>query len=205
MSIWEYIIIGMLFSAIGALAPGMINLAVAERTIRKGYRSGVMVTLGAGVIEFLYTFLAIYFIDQLTQNKSIGKFITWTAAAIFLFLGFYYLLRKAKPIKPVITRSSSRDFGLGVGVAAMNMLIIPTWLFIGIWMRGQGYDFLHMGHIVLVSIGSALGACLVFLGYVKLGSYVVSRMETVTQYTNKFIGTVFLVLSVVQCFRALYQ
>ena len=205
MVIWEYLFIGVLFSAIGAVAPGMINLAVAERSIHKGYSSGLMVALGASAVEFLYTFLSIYFIDQLTENKVVGKFITWMAAVIFLLLGLYYILRKVEPIKPVISKSSSTDLFLGVGVAAMNMLIIPTWLFIGIWMRGQGYDFEHMGHIFAVSLGSALGAGFVFVGYVKLGRYVVSKMEKVTAYTNKFVGTVFLILSVVQCLRAMYS
>ncbi len=204
MILIEYLMLGCILGAVMALTPGLINLAVAERTIRRGYRAGVQVTLGAGVMEFIYTFLALYFIDVIIQNRSIGLFLKVGAVFLFFGLSIFYLLRKAEPINQPRSKPTTRDFVMGMGVTAMNLLIVPTWIFLGLWLRSYGLPFEEMKDMVFLSLGSALGACIVFLGYVKLGNYIVNKLEKVTAYTNKFLGIVFLAIATIQTVRLIY-
>lgn len=202
--IW-FFILGFFFTALGALPPGMINLSVAERSIQRGFKSGIMVALGAAVTEFGYTFISIYFIDTIIKSEVIGSMIKWTMVLVFFVLGIYYLFKKVEAAQTKITPSGSRDFGYGIFVAAMNMLIIPTWIVIGIWMRSNGFDFVNISDILLISAGSALGGFLVFAGYVRLGQFIVNRMEKVTRYTNRFLGAIFVGLATIQLFRIFYD
>ncbi|NND09309.1 MAG: LysE family transporter [Saprospiraceae bacterium] len=202
--IW-FFLLGVFFTALGALPPGMINLSVAERSIQRGFNSGIMVALGAAVTEFVYTFVSIYFIDTIIKNEVIGSMIKWTMVFVFFILGTYYLIKKVEAVQTKIAGSGSRDFGYGIVVAAMNMLIIPTWIVIGLWMRGNGFDFVHISEILLISLGSALGGFIVFAGYVRLGRFIVNRMEKVTRYTNRFLGAIFLGLATVQLLRIFYD
>ena len=132
---------GVIFSALGAVPPGLINLAVAVRTITRGYRAGIMVSLGAGVTQLIYTFISVYFIDTIIKNAIITQTINWIAGIIFLILGLYYIVKKVRKIQPVKDTSDSKHFGYGIGIAAMNFLIIPTWIFVAVWLKSNGFDF----------------------------------------------------------------
>ncbi len=164
-----------------------------------------MVALGAAVVEFVYTLVAVYFIDTIVKSALIGSMIKWTMAVVFMGLGFYYLYKKIEPVQKKISKSSSKDFGYGILVAGMNLLIIPTWIFIGLWMRSNGYQFSHISEILTISFGSALGGLMVFAGYVRLGRFIVTRMQTVTRYTNRLLGAIFLCLATVQLLRIFYD
>ncbi|MDH3650320.1 MAG: LysE family transporter [Saprospiraceae bacterium] len=193
------------FSAIGALPVGMINLSVAERTIHRGSRAGLMVALGACVIELCYTYIALYFIDFFVRNEAISQVIKTIAIFIFLVLALYYWSRKVTPSKQSDSKyPNSRNFGLGVGVAAINMLIIPYWIFLGLWLKANGLLFDSVVDISSLAIGSMMGALLVFLLYIRLGRYIVGRMEQVSYYTNKALAILFLSLAIIQLVRVVY-
>ncbi|MCB0689365.1 MAG: LysE family transporter, partial [Saprospiraceae bacterium] len=188
MNLLHLFLFGVVFSALGAIPPGLINLAVAERTLTRGYRAGIMVSLGAGVTQLLYTFIAVYFIDIIIRNAIITQTINWIAGIIFLILGLFYIVKKVKKIQSVKRASDSKYFGYGMAIAAMNFLIIPTWIFVAIWLKGNGYDFTHLREIIFVALGSAAGAIFIFIGYVRMSRYVIRRMSNIIRYTNRFLG-----------------
>ncbi len=200
----QLFLFGISFSALGAMPPGLINLAVAQRTITRGYRAGIMVALGSGVTQLIYTFVAVYFIDIIVRNTIITDTINWFAGVIFTTLAVIYLTKRVGSVEPVRSDSDSRHFGYGIGVAAMNFLIIPTWIFIAVWLKGNGCDFTHLQEIVIVSLGSAAGAVLIFTGYVRMSSYIMQKMSRIIRYTNRFLGVVFLSLAAYQFFRIFY-
>ena len=204
MNLVELFLFGVVFSTLGAVPPGLINLSVAERTMTRGFRPGVMVALGAALTQLLYTFIAVYFIDIIIKNAIITETINWAACFIFLGLGLFYLFKKSSSVKPSKTTSDSKHFGYGIAIAAMNMLIIPTWIFIAIWLKGNGFDFIAIKEILLISLGSGVGAMLVFIGYVRLSGYILKRMSSVVKYTNRFLGIIFISLAAYQIVRLLY-
>lgn len=194
------------FSAVGALPIGMINLSVAERAIKKGMLAGIMVALGAMVIVFIYTFLALYFIDFFLKNEALGNAIKTIAIFIFIALALYYWFRKFKPVgeKKSGRESKSKNFGLGIGIAALNMLILPYWIFLGLWFKSNQIQFDTVSDILFMALGSASGALLVFILYVRLGRFIVGRISKVSYYTNKTLAVLFLFLAVIQVFRIVY-
>lgn len=200
-----FFIIGAGFSALGAIPPGMINLAVAERSITKGLKSGLIVSVGAGLTEFIYTFIAIFFIDNLLKNSIFNGLIQWVMLGVFLGFGIFYLLKKTVVVQNTPKTSNRMNFGFGILIAGMNMLIIPTWLFLGVWMRSNGYDFQNLLDIFMIALGSATGATFVFGGYARMGRFIVGRLDKFTRFTSRFVGFVFLILAAVQMIRIYYQ
>ncbi|NND35217.1 MAG: LysE family transporter, partial [Saprospiraceae bacterium] len=166
---------GVLFSALGATAPGLINLSVAERTLTRGVRPGMMVATGAALTQLIYTFIAVYFIDVIIKNEIITESINWAACVIFLGLGVFYFFKTAATVKPSKSASDRKHFGYGLVIAGMNMLIIPTWIFIAIWLKSNGFDFIAIREIIFISLGSGIGALLVFVGYVRLSRYILDQ------------------------------
>jgi threonine/homoserine/homoserine lactone efflux protein len=204
MNLLILFIIGIVLSAGGALPVGLINLSVAKRTINRGAKSGLMVALGASIIELLYTFIAVYFVDFLVRNEIISQFIQIAAFCIFLCLGIYYMLKKTKEVEQPIRKSKARDFVLGIGISSMNMLIIPYWMFLSFWLKSNGFEFSGFNSILILSLGSTLGAFLVFILYIKLGSLIVNKLHMVTVYSNKFLGILFFGLAIFQVIRYWY-
>jgi flagellar biosynthesis component FlhA len=92
----------------------------------------------------------------------------------------------------------SSDFIKGILLASMNMLIIPFWIFLAIWLKNYDFTFSSASQIWVFSIGSALGALVIFLLYSRLGSFVVTKIQKVSYYTNKTVGLLFLLLAIYQ-------
>lgn len=198
MSLFTYFITALVLSSLGSIPVGIITLTITERTINKGFKSGLMIALGATIMEFVYTFIALYGLDFLNTNVQIGFSIKILATCIFFILGFYYLLKKSKPVKQTTLGFNYFDFFRGVLVGALNMLIIPFWIFLALWLKTQGFKFSDNTQILIFSFGAAIGAFSIFLIYIKLGKYVMTRMQRITMYTNKGVGSLFLILGIYQ-------
>ncbi len=188
-------------SALGSLPVGMITLKVAEKTIYDGYRSGLMLSLGATVIEFLYTVVALIGMDIFLKNLEVNSFFNVLAMTVFFILGFYHLFKKAKPALHSKGEYKTFDFLKGILLASMNMLIFPFWVFLAVWLKGYGFAFSSYEQILVFSIGSALGALVIFLAYSRLGRLVVNKMQSVSFYTAKAVGMLFLLLGIYQLIR----
>jgi threonine/homoserine/homoserine lactone efflux protein len=198
MNLLTYFFIAFVLSALGSMPIGMITLKVAEKTIHDGYRSGVMISLGATVIEFSYTYIALVSMDFFIQNVGVNLYINLIAMMVFFTLGFYHLLRKTKTILDSDGEYKTSDFVKGIVLASMNMLIIPFWIFLAVWLKNYGFEFATTSQILIFSIGSALGALVIFLLYTRLGKLVVSKIQKVSYYTNRTVGLIFLLLAMYQ-------
>jgi hypothetical protein len=84
----------LFLSFLGSLPIGLITLTITQKTIQNGRHSGLMIALGATIMEFVYAFIALLSLDLFTQNTSTRNYIKIFATAIFLALGFYFLWKK---------------------------------------------------------------------------------------------------------------
>jgi threonine/homoserine/homoserine lactone efflux protein len=198
MSLITYFFTAFILSALGSMPIGMITLKVTEKTIHDGYRSGVMVALGATVIEFSYTYIAITSVDFFIQNDDVNLYINLIAMTVFFALGFYHLFKKTKMVLDSKGEYKTFDFVKGIMLASVNMLIIPFWIFLSLWLKSYDFDFSTNYQILIFSIGAALGALAIFLTYSLLGKFVVSKIQKVSLYTNRVVGVLFLMLGIYQ-------
>lgn len=205
MTLFIYFMLAMLISGAGTLPPGLINLAIADRTIKRGFRSGLIMVAGATFTELLYTFLPLFFIDRITRNPHIEYALQIAVTIIFLVLAAVYYYKKSEVILPTTKVSSKRrDFGYGLWMAGMNLLIIPFWVFISIWLGSNGFPIDTWAQIISCSLGSAAGASLVFFLYARLGKFVVNRSDEITRSINQIIAGIFLLLGLFQLGRLLF-
>ena len=156
-----YFFIGLVLSFLGSIPIGLITLTITQKTIEKGRTSGLMIALGATIIEFIYTFIALVSLDFFANNDEIGQYIKMFATVLFLGLGAYYFFKKnTTSLKPTPTYDYF-DFFRGIAVGAMNLLIVPFWIFLGLWLESNGYIFDNYDIITSFSFGSAIGALLI--------------------------------------------
>ena len=70
-----HFLLGFVFSFIGSIPFGMINLTVVDTTIHKGLRAGIVLGLGAAIIEFFQAIIAVLFTHIFIDNPQIAEWI----------------------------------------------------------------------------------------------------------------------------------
>lgn len=198
-----YFSIALILSWLGSLPIGLITLTITQKTIEKGKKAGWMIAFGATIIEFAYTYIALLSLDLFTENTNIGRYIKIFATVAFFGMGIYFLLKKNKTNLSPVKAYDYFDFLRGIIVGMMNMLIIPFWIFLGIWLESNGVP-LHQ-HIdrISFSIGAALGALIAFWMYIWLSTFITKKIKTINQYTNKAVGVLMLGLGLFQLIQLL--
>lgn len=197
-------IITFVISAAGSAPPGLINMMVLERAISRGKKAGVMTAMGTLIPEFVYTFLAAYAYTTINNNVELGQNLKLGGGLVLVVLGSFYFFRR--PEEPKLDYTSSkrdtyRGFRKGFFTASINMLIIPFWAFVAGYLGSHGYALTDMTDLLAFALGSALGALVMFLLYVRLGHFILQRISKVARYSNKFLAVLFFSLGVYQLLR----
>lgn len=198
MNVIIYFVVSLVLSFLGSLPMGLITLTIAQRTIEKGRNAGMLLALGATVMEFVYTYIALISLDFFTNNTHLGDYIKIFATIIFLLLGIYFLFKKSKTNLKPSKRYDYFDFFRGIVIGAMNLLILPFWIFIAIWLESNEMFFEEGSDIFIFSLGSAIGALMAFVGYILLSEYILNKTDLINRYANKAIGVLFLGLGIFQ-------
>ncbi len=204
MSLVLYFIVAFVLSFLGSLPIGLITLTITQKTIEKGKQSGFMIASGATIIEFVYTYIALISLEFFTENTAIGNYIKLFSMIIFFGLGGYFLFKKSAVKIQSASTYDYFDFLRGLIVGMMNMLIIPFWIFLAIWLMSNGMLFDEDSSIISFSLGSAIGAFLAFLLYIWFSGFITKKVKAINQYTNKAIGVLFIGLALFQVFHLLY-
>ena len=208
MIVLQHIILGLSLSFIGSLPIGLINMAVAETAIRKGLKAALWMALGAALVEFVQSMVAIKFTHLISGNVRFGMAFNGVAALVFLLLALYYLFLLRPKAKQADAAGGVNipNFYKGMAVSSLNVLVFPYWIFYGAYLSANGWLLLSNGFLALFCLGTMLGALGALALYARLGVFVVSRTEQVTHYANRVVGLIFLGFGVYQvfCFCELY-
>ncbi len=193
-----YFLVALILSFLGSLPIGLITLTITQKTIEKGMRAGLLIALGASVMEFGYTYLALMSLELFTENLAFESSIKIVAITVFMILAIYYYFKKPSSNLQPSSTYDYFDFFRGVVVGLMNVLILPFWIFLGIWLVSNGMDFNSQPYLLIFSFGATIGAFLAFLGYIWGSKLIEKKVVTLNQYTNKIVSVLFFGLGIFQ-------
>ncbi len=169
-----------------------------QRSVAKGKRAGLMIAAGATIMEFVYTFIALKSLDLFAENIEWDSYIKIISTIVFFVLGAYYFFKQPTEVSKPTSSYDYFDFFRGFMVGFMNLLIVPFWIFIGVWLQSNGMEFIDNTYIVNFSLGSAIGAFLAFLLYIWFSGLIEDRLNQINKYTNKIFGLLFIALGIFQ-------
>lgn len=193
---------GWLCSFFGTIPFGTINVSIAEASIRRGVRAGVAMGIGASIVEFFQSYIALSFFNILSSNPAMEKTIIVTCIPIFLVVGFYYFFKGNTPLPPATTKASHViGFAKGFMLSALNLLAIPYYVFLGGYLYSAKAIQLQPEFIAAFAVGVVAGSFLVFVLYAKLGEYIRQKSEKLSKYGSKVVGLIFIVIAITQAFR----
>ncbi len=196
--------IGLILSFIGSLPFGMINIAVIDITIRKGYKHALMFGAGAAFIEFWQALIATKFSFIFTKYPTITTGIEWVAIFIFFALGFYYLNHKPDSYQPSSRSGLDQNlFWKGVGVSALNVMAYPYWLFYSAWLASE--NWLQSGWIpaIVFSAGIMCGGMLLFTLYSCFGLWLVRKSNHFQKWSTRIFAGMMIALGIIQLIRVI--
>lgn len=193
---------GLLFSFLGALPLGVINLTVVDLSINKSFKSAGILAFSASLIQVLQAYFAILFSEFLFQSPEIQKAIELFVIPLFFILALIYWFRKSIQRNKNAKILKINPFIKGLLLGILNPLGILFWLFYVSYLNSLScFDLSSSSKIFVFNSAIFLGNFLALLFYALLGFYVFKNIEKLRLWMNKIIATVFFILGFYQLLR----
>lgn len=188
----------------GVVPPGLVNIAVAKIALEKDKRNGVFAAIGAGLMIFIYAFIAILAARYILRHTNIQMNMLKTGAIVFALLTVYFLVvalkNKARPPKKV-KESSHRSFAKGFLIAGLNILPIPYFVFISTQLNSGVIDPYSWTFVFLFALSAGAGTFAILYIYIWVFVKIEKHTEVISRYANYFMAVLMFVLFIITLIR----
>lgn len=188
---------GLVVSFLGTLPPGVLNVTVTRITFRQGRMAAFWFVIACGVVEFMYSYLAVL-LTQLVVKEGFIRYISdGLTIVVLLGMEIFYL---RKPISvPVADQRNTSSFGLGVGLSLLNLAAFPFWTIYTTLLVKEGFvNLMNQRGMFIYVTGIALGTLAGLWVFVWLSERVRPILTTYAHRIDQFTGLLLVGLSVLQ-------
>lgn len=196
--------LGFLAAAVGITPPGLINMTAAKVSLKDGRNEAISFAIGATVIVFFQTFLALLFAEFIESTPNVINILQEIGLVIFSLLTVYFFwsARKPKQAKEEIKmRSKTNRFFLGMLLSALNLFPIPYYAFVSITLSTYGYFSFAKSFVFTFVSGVVLGSFLVFYLYILFFKKREGKSSFLMNNGNYIIGSITGVISLITLFK----
>lgn len=198
---------GFLTAIVGIFPPGLINMTAAKISVQDGKTRALLFTLGALIIIFFQTLIALIFARYIDSHQDIVNLLRQIGLGIFSMLTIYFLWIAKKPKKKrkndIKIKSKKSRFFLGMLLSVINFFPVPYYVFVSVTLASfQYFDFDKISIYTFVA-GAVLGSFLVFYSYIAFFKRIQSKTDFIIKNMNAIIGTITGIVSVTTLFYIL--
>jgi threonine/homoserine/homoserine lactone efflux protein len=157
------------FSFLGSIPPGTLNLTMLRLGLEKKMDVAWRFALAAALIEYPYAWLALLFEDWITSSPEVVNHFKLISAIVMLTLGLVTLRSTMKPAP--VTKQPVRESGFrkGLILSILNPLALPFWIGITAYLKMQGWITLSSNvQIHSYLLGISLGALILLMSIAYL-------------------------------------
>jgi threonine/homoserine/homoserine lactone efflux protein len=156
----DFIATVVVVSASGALSPGPLTVATATLGAKRGWRAGLLVTLGHAIVELPLVILIGLGLFVALGNVTISSALALAGGCFLLFFGFLTLkdaLKLKLPSKAEARGLYENPVLVGLVLSALNPFFIVWWFGVGtpliyealsLW-GFQGIALMYVSHVWL--------------------------------------------------------
>lgn len=158
MNVLHTFIIAFVFSFLGSIPPGTLNLTMLRLGLEYKMNVAWRFALAAALIEYPYAWLALLFEDWITSSPAVINNFKLISAIVMITLGGITIRAAFKPVRDVEPARES-GFIKGLVLSILNPLALPFWIGITAYLKSQGWITLS-GSVEVHSylLGISLGA-----------------------------------------------
>lgn len=174
MSLFLAFVFAVLFSFVGVLPPGIVNMTVASYSVKKSLQKARKFIYGAVLIVFIQSISAFYFATFLESHPQVMQNLKLVGSIVFILLTLFFLGKgiqnfiHSKEIKKKVVKSKWNPFLHGIFISGLNVFPIPYYAFVSLYLSAFIEDFFTNLVGLAFVFGTTLGTFTVFMGYAFL-------------------------------------
>lgn len=202
------LVLGFFIAFLAVIPPGLINMTAAKISLQEGKNEAISFALGASVIIFFQTFIAVLFARFINKHQEIVSTLQEIGIFIFSLLSvyFFWIAKKPKKIKTDSrVKGKSNRFFLGMLLSTLNLLPIPFYVFASMTLAASGYFSFDKIPVAEFVIGVMIGSFTVFYIYIVAFKKIENKTEFLMRNINTIIGSVTTFMAVLTLFKLLYK
>jgi threonine/homoserine/homoserine lactone efflux protein len=169
--------VGFVFSFLGSIPPGTLNLCVLQLGLEKKTQIAFRFSLAVAFIEYPYAWIGVEFEHWITAFPSMITNFKLITAVVMLVMGTLTVWSSNAPVKAV-EKFNASGFRRGLILSILNPMAIPFWIGVTAYFKAQGWLALPTKiHLHLYVLGTAFGV----LFLLALFTYLASRFAPYVQ------------------------
>ncbi|WP_396187809.1 LysE family transporter [Flavobacterium sp.] len=204
MSILLAFALAVLFSAIGVLPPGIVNMTVANYSVKKTLKKAKKFINGAILVVFLQSVLAFTFAIYLESHPKIMQNLKVVGSVVFVVLTVFFLgkgvqshIQSKDEVVKGSKKSKLKPFYHGIVISGLNVFPIPYYAFVSLYLSTFIDDFFTNLVGLFFVLGTTLGTFLIFLSYAYLFRKIKSNVTFFIKNINFIIA---FITALIACF-----
>lgn len=203
MALLVNFIIGFIAAFIGVIPPGLLNMSAAKISSEEGRKKALIFSLGVCTTVIIQTYIALIGARFLDRNPEIIAILQKVGLGIFICLTIYFLFiaKDTRRVVPKdVEKAKTNRFLKGMMIAALNLLPLPYWVYIGVTFAGFGWFSFEQPHIFAAVLGSGLGTLAMLVIYIKFFKKKDDKPR-LNANMNVVIGIITAVIAIVTAFK----
>jgi threonine/homoserine/homoserine lactone efflux protein len=174
MSLFLAFAFALFFSIVGVLPPGIVNMTVANYSVKKTLYKARKFINGAVLVVFIQSVLGFYFATFLENHPQVIQNLKLVGSIVFILLTLFFLgkgiqkFTHSKEIKKKATKTKWKPFLHGIFISGLNIFPIPYYAFVSLYLSAFIEDFFTNLVGLAFVLGTTLGTFIVFMGYAFL-------------------------------------
>ncbi|MEI9919234.1 MAG: LysE family transporter [Bacteroidota bacterium] len=199
----QVFLVGLVFSFLGSIPPGTLNICVLQLGLQKKIGAALRFALAVSIIEYPYTWIGVQFEYWITSSPAVIENFELLTAIVMTIIGVLNIWSAQKPTE-FANRFNESGFRRGIILSILNPMAIPFWIGITAYLKAQGWiDLSSTAKLHLYILGTSVGAMLLLTLYTYLAGRL-SQYVTGNKWVKLIPGVTLLSLGVYAFVRYLF-
>ena len=191
-----HVFYGLIMAYFGLISPGMLNMTVLKIRINVGKTESLKFALGAALIIFFQAGIALFFAEFLIENPKVISALKMVGIFVFFILAIFFFMPSRKKMEAKSEISKGNYFFKGLAMSSVNMLAIPFYLGVSIYLGSVNKIIIEQPYILLFCMGAATGSFLLFYTYIFFAEIISKKISFIATNINIILSILFLSLGI---------
>lgn len=170
----QVFLVGVIFSFLGSIPPGTLNLCVLQLGLEKKIGAALRFALAVSIVEYPYTWIGVQFEYWITSSPAVIANFELLTAIVMTLIGILNIWSAQKPTE-FATRFNESGFRRGIILSILNPMAIPFWIGVTAYLKAQGWiDLSNTWKLHSYILGTSVGAMVLL----TLFTYLAHRLST---------------------------
>lgn len=198
----------ILFSFIGVLPPGIVNMTVANYSVKKTLKKAKKFINGAILVVLIQSVLAFTFAIYLESHPKIMQNLKVVGSVVFIVLTVFFIgkgiqshIHSKDEVSKTIKKSKLKPFYHGIVISSLNVFPIPYYAFVSLYLSTFIEDFFSNSIGFFFVFGVTFGSFMVFIIY----AYFFRKIKSNVAFFTKNINFIIAFITAIIAFFTLYN